>query len=75
MTPIDLLNIRNKIEHALKAIGWESKGAGVSLCDPPTADIEGDLDGQRLAIYIKVKGASLTPPEGASLPWVAQEGD
>lgn len=63
MTPTEMLDIRNKVEAALKTIGWEGKGGGVALCDPPVADIEGDLDGRRLAIFIKFKrDVTAAPP-------------
>ena len=29
MTPYDMLGIRNKVDAALKAIGWEFSGGGV----------------------------------------------
>jgi hypothetical protein len=58
MTPLEMLEIRNKVENALKPLGWEFSGAGVGLCGEPSADIEGDLDGRQLIITIKAKGCT-----------------
>lgn len=55
MTPLEMLDIRNKIENALKPLGWKGTGAGVGLCGEPSADIDGDLDGKQLWIKIRVK--------------------
>ncbi len=68
MTPVEMLDIRNKIENSLKPLGWDSTGAGVGLCGEPSADIEGYLDGQRLIITIKVAGGSYTTTGQLTVP-------
>ena len=54
MTPLEILEIRNKVEDALKPIGWKTLGAGVTLSEPPCANIDGDPDGHQLIITISV---------------------
>ena len=57
MTPHDMLGIRNKVDAALKAIGWEFSGGGVSLVDPE-ADLQGKLNGEEININIRLRDQS-----------------
>ena len=57
MTPHDMLGIRNKVDAALKAVGWEFSGGGVSLVEPE-ADLQGNLDGEEINIKIRLRNQS-----------------
>ena len=56
MTPSEMLDVRNKVEAAVKAIGAEITGAGTSLVEPQ-ADFDMVLEGRRFNIAIVFRGA------------------
>ncbi len=54
MTVIGMLNIRDRLEAAIKGpLGFISDGASVSIVSPPLADISGTIDGKRYSITIR----------------------
>lgn len=54
MTPLNMLDIRNRVEAALvKELDFKGDGAGVQLVNPPLADLSGIIDGQRYSVEIK----------------------
>ena len=53
MIPSDMLPLRNKVEDALKTIGFKMNRAGVSLVEPE-ADLSGVLDGQSIGVTIRL---------------------
>ncbi len=50
----DMIDLRDKIEGALKTIGWKFDGAGVSMVESET-DLQGTLDGNDLDITIRLR--------------------